>query len=84
MNHSIQSDERTERLLASASLYAEDASVDIDMMAGRLTELAEGDETALGRAHRRAVLRAGEHSADAVTRRTLEITRRALERTGSC
>jgi hypothetical protein len=73
-----------DRLLASALLYAQAASVDLDAVAARLIELTEGVQTALGRAHKRAVLGANKQPDDQVTRRALQIVRRALERVGSC
>lgn len=74
----------TDRLFSTALLYATDEHVDVETGALRLVALAEGDRAALDRAHGRAVACAGDDPRDAVNRRALNITRRAIERGGAC
>lgn len=76
--------ELTERLLATLDLYAQDKQVDVDAAAARLIELAKGNWAALDQAHKRAVLYSGSEPDDAVAGRSVDITRRAVERAGSC
>lgn len=74
----------TDRLISTALLYATDEEVEIEKSALRLVELCGGDRVALDSAHQLAVARVGDDPRDAVNRRTLRITRRAVERGGAC
>jgi hypothetical protein len=74
----------TDRLIATALLYATDEQVEIESSALRLVELSGGDRVVLDWAHKDAVARAADDPLDAVNRRALSITRRAVERGGGC
>jgi flavin-binding protein dodecin len=74
----------TDRLISTALLYATDEKVEIEKSALRLVELCGGDRVALDSAHRVAVARAGDDPRDAINRRAVSITRRAVERGGVC
>lgn len=74
----------TDRLIATALLYATDEQVEIEASALRLVELSGGDRVVLDWAHRYAVARAGDDPRDEVNRRALSITRQAVERGGAC
>lgn len=74
----------TDRLISTALLYATDEYVEIETSALRLVELCGGDRVALDSAHRHAVARAGDDPRNAINRRAVSITRRAVERGGAC
>jgi hypothetical protein len=74
----------TDRLISTALLYATDEHVEIETSALRLLELCGGDRVALDSAHSHAVARVGSDPRNAINRRALSITRRAVERGGAC